>query len=193
VQNSTTDTPNNLSLYLEYQKDIQPGDLISYLGNGDLSQIIAQKTPPGKPVRSHVSGVVPGWEGYPRRIIIEADQGEVNVRALSAKLAYYNGRAWWHPLRPGLDVFRGAISRYYWEHVGVDYDEGGVVQNLFGYVDADDSKLWCSELSGLANCQIPIGLMAPVNAAVRLLMDGKGLRPCDCAMLPIYLPPVQIL
>jgi len=184
---------NNLALYLSYRRRIRPADLISWLGTGDLSRAIADRVPDGKPVRSHVSGVIPGWSKFPRVIIGEADQGEVNIRALSAKLAGYDGQAWWHPLRPELDAYRDAISLYYWRHIGVDYDEWGVVRNLFGYVDADDSKLWCSELCGLASCEIPIGLMEPVNAAVRLLKDGKGLRPCDCAMLPIYGEPERIL
>lgn len=181
-----------MSAYQDLRGRILPGDLTAWRGSGPVSGIIAAKIPNGAPDVTHVAGVVHGPPQCPRRIIVEAHDGEVNVRILSARLKDYSGSVWWYPLREEFAPFRDSISRAYWELLGVPYDYRGLLRNAVCYVDQDQRALFCSELVCIAITRIPIHAMQPVNAAVRLLHDGKALRPWDCCMLPVWGEAVRI-
>jgi hypothetical protein len=181
--------PNDLSNYYAVRRLMRPGDAITWAGDEFLSWIIRRKKPAvagDVEGRSHVSGVVTGPATVDRKLIVEADQGEVNARRLSAKLAGYKGRAWWHQLRPELDVFRKPIDRFHWEAVGLDYDELSVVRNAYRRVMAAAGAYFCSELYGEAiRNNIPADVIAR-NWASDLLSKGIALRPIGIACLPVW-------
>ena len=178
--------------YHDARPMIQPGDLTAWRGAGPVSGVIARKIPNGAPDVTHVAGVVHGPTQCPRRLIVEAHDGEVNARILSARLGGYAGSVWWYPLREEFDQYRDSISRAYWEQLGKPYDYRGLLRNAVCYVDQDSKALFCSELVSIAICRIPIHVLQPVNAAVRMLCDGKALRPWDCCLLPVWGEPVRI-
>lgn len=186
--------PDNCWVSMPYENirhRIRPGDVVSFIGNSPISRLIRLRSK-----ASHVAGVVSGPMCEKRRLIIEADQGEVNSRALSIKLAQYNGRAFWHALDPRLNRYRFYMDRFYWKQIGKKYDYGNLFMNLFGRVSKDLRRYICSEL-----CQYALSV-APESALRRLLGDAHpdigrlygdhALRPGDIANLAIFTTPVEI-
>ena len=195
---------NDLTKYREIRNQIRAGDVIGYRGAGMVSEGVLYFT-----ALSHVSSVACKVRGTsPRRLIIEADEGEVNPRLLSRKLQFYNGEAWWFALRPELERFRVQIEIFLWEHVGIHYDTMGMVSNVFGRPKADPERLYCSEYTGasfyyphevgkkwLAEPGIPRAVLEGYlpNEALQLLLDGFALMPGDIASLPLFREPVQLI
>ena len=199
---------NDITRYKEVRDLMQPGDVISYKGYGFISWAILRIDK-----RSHVSGVVSGSCNplvADMKMIIEADEGEVNHRRLSEKLLYYNGKAWWHQLKPVFNGYRYLIDAFYWNCTGIHYDYDGIIGQLpsiltgdpnFGRVQYDGSKYWCSELCGAAligNKDYPVIPREMLEAYLphkdlQRLLDGGGLRPGEIARLPVFFPEVPLL
>ena len=136
-----------LRLYNYNRSCIKEGDCITWEGEGLLSKIIQYWTH-----RSHVSSVVgkvevslDGVRGT-RRLIIEADQGEVNARLLSDKLLSYKGKAYLHRLRPQYIDKRPKIAEFLWGQIGKKYSYKNLLLNAFRRVDLDCKEYICSEL-----------------------------------------------
>uniref|UniRef100_A0A6H1ZLS7 Peptidase n=1 Tax=viral metagenome TaxID=1070528 RepID=A0A6H1ZLS7_9ZZZZ len=199
---------NDLTIYHKYRSKMRPGDVISYKGEGFISWLILRIDK-----RSHVSGVVSGPINpmvADMKMIAEADEGEVNIRRLSEKLLYYQGKAWWHQLKPEFDMFRARISAFYWNCVGIHYDYKGIIGQIpailtgnpnFGRVNSEGSKYWCSEVCGMSLLGtddypvIPRELLRGLlpHPDLERLLAGGGLRPGEIARLPVFLPEVQII
>jgi len=190
---------------LKLREQMNPGDVISFEGRALISRLIRMKS-----ARSHVASLVNGPGDYRiRRLVIEADQGEVNTRWLSDKIKEYNGKIWWHPLRPELEEYRPAISAFLWAHIGTPYDYKDMLWNMFRRPATDPKAFYCSELEGAAFYYPPEkskkfkalhGLPEKVmkqyrdsNKQVRLLLKGKALRPDEVVKLPFFLPEVRVL
>ena len=171
---------------------MRSGDCISWSGDNLFSRMIRIWTP-----RSHISIVVDSPPGWPeRRFIIEAAEGEVNPRILSKKLANYDGHAWWHPLKPEFYLYRAELAKCFWDLIGIDYDDLGLVANVGGLVDEDDSAFFCSELAGYGYKKvIPIEYLKKFlpNHNLNLLLKGKALRPGGITGLPLFLSETEIL
>jgi len=192
---------NDLANYYELRSTIRPGDVLSYKGKGLISWLILRIDK-----RSHVSGIASSPTIHEERcLIIEADQGEVNVRALSAKLRDYRGEVYLHRLKPELDAYRNGIDSFYWAHIGLGYDYPDLFGNAAalltgnpnnGRVRADSDKYFCSELCGEAiRCGIPEATLKgylPHEDLERLLC-GIALRPGGISRLPIFQPAVRVL
>ena len=173
---------------------IKSGDAITWRGKGFVSWAISFWS-----YRTHASLVVrpPDYEQFKdRRFLLEAWEGEVNLRFLSYRIDEYDGQAWWHQLKPELEPFREAIGRYAISQLGKKYDYTSLFANMFGRVSADTRKYFCSELVGdVYRKTIPnkIWITIPPNEAVGRLLRGLALRPGGIASLPIYKPEVRIL
>lgn len=192
---------NNLANYLKHRSNIQPGDVISFKGEGFISWIILRIDK-----RSHVAGIVSSPQVHDERILImEADEGEVNVRAVSAKLAKYPGKAYWHQLRSELNEYRAEIDAFYWQQVGIHYDYESLFGNApailtgnagLGMVKSDNSKYFCSELCGCALLHgIPEDILKSYlpHPDLNQLLSGVALRPGGIARLPVFLPEIPLL
>lgn len=197
---------NNLYKYKKFRNQIQPGDALTWEGNNSISRIIRLKTH-----RSHASSCVSKvMADQERRLIIEADQGEVNVRLLSVKLSDYNGKCFLHKLKSRYHFLRPAIERFLWRQVGKKYGYGTLLKNVFKRADVNPRSFICSELTG-ASYHHPQGkkyrlsggfgyasLIAMLreeedNKYLRLLLRGKVLRPGGIALLPFFEPEKRIL
>jgi len=188
---------NNLYMYKLVRSRIEPGDTISFRGKSIISSAIQLFS-----ARSHIAQVCssPVWDSEcelaNRKLIIEANEGEVNVRALSSKLRKYKGRAYWHRLIDDLNPYRSKLDEYVWLNIGKPYDYNSLFRNILGRVVSDTSKFFCSEIVGLA---ILYGIEKSVlekylpNKYLEMLLNNIALRPGGIAQLPIYKKEIQIL
>ena len=188
---------NKLAIYEKVRPMIQPGDVISFKGSGFISWLILRIDK-----RSHVASVSSGSTNplvAERKLIIEADEGEVNTRALSVKLSEYNGEAYWHRLKPELQMYRNAIDAFLWEHIGVHYDYGSLFANALGRVSTNADRWFCSEYCGASVKEtIPEDVLKrylPEDSKgfLRMLLAGTALRPGGVARLPIWQPEVRLI
>jgi hypothetical protein len=114
---------------------------------------------------------------------------------LSAKFLKYSGIAYWHPLKPELDLYRDAIDAFLWRTIGVHYDYDSLFKNIVCRVSSDGEKFFCSELSGECIKQIKLEALEKFlpDKYLQKLLDGVALRPGDVAGLPIFLPEVRLI
>ena len=187
---------NDLTEYYRVRNHMQVGDGISFRGTGALSDAISFFT---HQERTHW-GNIGHWEDFegtqePRLPLYEAAEGEYNIRALSKKLMYYEGEAYWHPLRPEFNGYRVAMYRKMWDLVGVKYDYGSLILNIFGRQPTDQAELFCSEAGGVLVLEIPHEDLLPMadNEYLAALIDGQALRPGGMALLPIWGPEVRLI
>ena len=184
-----------LDLYNEVREEIASGDAITWEGKGVISSLIRLWTS-----RSHASLVVrPPQVGLwmDRRFLIEAWEGEVNIRLLSSRLESYakGGKAFWHRLKPECKPFVEVIERCALSKVGTPYDYAGLFLNAFGHISSDAAKYICSEFVGdVYSICLPnkIWIEIPPNEEVKRLLRGYALRPGEIAKLPIYEPEIRI-
>jgi hypothetical protein len=196
------------SVKYEVMRDmIAPGDIMSFIGTSPVSRIIQILSIP-----NHVAGVVSGPECMcTRKLMIEADEGEVNARALSNEIRQYKGKIYWHRLNPCFDRWRSYIDSYYWEQIGKKYDYKGFFSNIFGRINKNCERYICSELCQGALANIPkTQMISDLHAVsdiydsvahkdiedcmcyVEMLYSDKVMRPCDIVKLPIFSPRVEV-
>ena len=183
---------NNLERYELLRNNILPGDMISWKGNGIVSWAILRFS-----THSHVSVVAASPTNHPdRRMVMEAWEGEVNLRALSSRLESYSGEAYLHTLKKELEEFRFTIDKCLWEIIGKKYDYKSLFSNLLGYVSTQADTFFCSELVGYAITRcIPNNVLSGYlpNKEMEMLLKGKALRPGDIAALPLYESPLRLI
>lgn len=202
---------DKLDRYYHYRENIAPGDPITWEGSGLISWGIRCFTH-----RSHASSALGEVRaGEERKLIMEADQGEVNVRLLSEKLKGYKGRCYLHKLKPEFDSYRPKMEQFLWAHLGIGYDFFSLFANILGRVSANAWQFFCSELTGASiwypperredlrtgkkGFKTPPGI--PRQALVKylpdkyleLLLSGKALRPGGIALLPLYVTEMKLL
>lgn len=202
---------DKLDRYYHYRGNIAPGDPITWEGDSLISRGIRVFTH-----RSHASSALGEVRaGEERKLIMEADQGEVNTRLLSEKLKDYSGRCYLHKLKPELEPYRPKIVEFLWSHLGVGYDYLSLFANILGLVSSNARQFFCSELSGASiwypadrradpetgrkGFRAPPGV--PKQALLKYLPDpwlekllaGVALRPGGIALLPIYTAEIRIL
>jgi len=195
--------------YEKIRKGVRPGDVIAFQGSGPISKGIAiyeyfrTGTPISKCI-THVSGVVSGPEILTRKLMIEADEGEVNVRSISSEVAKYKGRMFWYPLREELAVFRNAMDIMYWENIGKKYDYGIYSKFLLlGKAKVDHLRYVCSEL---VQCSFQILPTTVIEEILRhkkqkaedfpilnCLCGCEVLRPNQIVQLPFFKPRIEII
>jgi len=194
--------------YDKIRDRIQPGDILGYhrCGVGPTGIAIYEYCLTKTPIdccMTHVSMCVSGPEILDRKVIIEAAEGEVNVRALSSTIHLHNGRAFWYPLREELRFFRSAMDRFCWNQVGKKYDFPGLFSNIFGNVSMDAKKFFCSELTQGAFYVLPYVIIQEILKSkkkkekdfpsLKLFFAKKALRPQQLVQLPFFKPCIEIL
>jgi len=184
---------NDLTKYYEVRDRMAVGDGISWEGSGIISGGIAIWSH-----RTHWSNVGQ-WVKFkaqgPRLPIFEAWEGEYNIRSLGQRLKYYDGKAYWHPLKYELRGYRDAMHRKMWDMVGVPYDYSALFANMWGRQPIDDEALFCSEAGGIAVLEIDhdmLGRYAP-NKYLEYLLADTALRPGGMALLPVWKPEVRLI
>lgn len=138
-------TMGDLALYNQHREQMKTGDMLLW----------ANQTPLGLAIRhfskapvNHASTIaaLSGYRGK-RIFTVEALEGGVVPNYLSSVLENYNGEVWWYPLSEkwDFDEFRGFVEDNMFRHIGVGYDVASLLKNAVTHVQADDSKLFCSE------------------------------------------------
>ncbi len=135
----------DLTLYNAVRDQMQTGDMLLWANQTPLGMAIRHFS---KASVNHAStiAVLKGYD-EPRVFTVEALEGGVVINYLSSVLANYNGEVWWYPLSDKWDFpeFRAYVERNMFKHIGTPYDVGSLLKNAVKHVQADDSKLFCSE------------------------------------------------
>lgn len=175
------------SEYKKIRKNMQPGDIIAFDGEGFISNAISFVT--RCPI-SHVGIVLHSIEA-PKRRRVElmesttlSGKSGVQLTKLSSRLATYPGKMWWLPLS---DVqrkkfFYEEFTRLADEVNGRSYDKKSIAHFFFDRLrlwsnSEDPSRLFCSELA------------AYLLKAARILpiwFNSSDFRPHDLVNLKIY-------
>ena len=173
----------DLSQYDGLRNLIKTGDLVEFSSNGIIGKTIMWKT--GRQV-SHCSIVIRlPYKDSPRRFIVEAIRTGVEFQLLSDVLQHYDGKAIWYGLKPEHDDRRDAVGEWTFGELSQHktYDFGGVISQLWGRVNLDTRKYYCSELIDAA--YIEAGIIKP---------DPKGVRvPGDFVPLGIFSSQAHLL
>ena len=194
--------------YEKIRPAISPGDLIAFHGVGVVSRGIAiyeyfRTRTPIQDCITHVAIASSGPDILDRKLMIEADEGEVNPRSISATLKSYNGRAYWYPLKDELKVLRPTFDLCCWEQVGIKYDFTNLFKNLTGNVSLDIRRFFCSELAQFSLQAIPNVIINEILRKMKKTLDDfpeldlffakKALRPNQLVKLPFYKPRIEII
>jgi hypothetical protein len=138
--------PNDLTAYNKIKDSMHTGDVVHFAGNDILGRTIRLFTP-----RSHTALVIrlKDYEGdEKRRFILEANGIHgISLQLLSKRLAEYNGRAWWQPLRPEFESARRYVGTKAFGLLGTKYDYAGLFRSALGRVSESMSALFCSEFA----------------------------------------------
>lgn len=176
--------------YQSIRSQIKSGDVITWRGRGPVSWLIQRWTH-----RSHASICLDSYNGDGGKYLIEAWDGEFNIRLLSRRLQGHLGQAFWHRLRPELDQFRGEIETQSLALLGTKYDYQSLFANMMGRVNVNAERLFCSE----AICHIFLKTLYPEllrgyrgSQYANMLIDGVALRPGGIARLPLFLDEIEI-
>jgi len=171
---------NNLSLYNAHRPVMRTGDLLTYRTRGIVSSLIHIWS------KDNHAGLVLDLDEYQgekgRRWTMEAISGGVHTNLLSHVLEGVDGQVFWSQLKPEFDDSRAKIMTFMLDQTGAcGYDYGSLLKNIFGRVNANLNKLFCSELVFLAwrEAGIVKGDTAP--------------RPSDLAKLGVTMPPILIV
>ena len=116
-----------------------------------------------------------------RRFILEALKHGIVLNLMSMRLEDFKGKVYWSALKSEHDDCRGHIASWALDKVGTDYDYKSLAANMFGMVNQDAKKFFCSEFYH----------MALHNAGI--LPGGKAARPGEFAQYMIHEPPMRIL
>jgi len=155
----------DLSQYDNLRNLIKTGDLIEFASRGVIGSAIMAIT--GKKV-SHCSLVVRlPYNNSERRYIIELIRTGVEFQLLSNVLQRYNGTAIWYGLKPEYEDLRDSIGCWAFDELAkhIDYDFGGVIGQLFGRVNLDAKKYFCSEF--VDHAYIQAGIIPPDPSGAR--------------------------
>lgn len=194
--------------YEKIREGIRPGDMLAFHGCGIISRGIAiyehlKTRVPIQQCITHVAMVCSGPIILDRKLMLEADEGEVNARSVSATLSEYNGRVFWYPLREELCYFRSAMDLLCWNKIGKKYDYGSFFGNLFGNVSLDGRRYFCSELLQAVFQIVPEEIIDEILRhkektesdfpVLKLFFKKKALRPHQLIQLPFYKPRIEII
>jgi len=177
-----------LSRYMKIRSQIKSGDVITWEGKGAVSWLIRRWSK-----RSHASMCLKLKDD--RRYILEAWEGEFNMRLLSDRLKNYQGKAFWHQLNSELNQYRRSIEYSALSLLGVKYDYNSLFANMLGRVSTNAKKLFCSEaICHIFLRSIPLNFLKGYrsNKYACMMIDGIALRPGGIAQLPLYLSEKEI-
>jgi len=167
---------NDLSKYRAVQDRMKTGDLLQWRSNSLIGALIRWRTQSDV---NHSSLVIrlAEYEGLERRrYTTEALEHGTVLNLLSRRLEAFDGECWWLPLCDGWNDRRQVIGEKALALIGIPYDYGSIVLQIFGRVSMDARSLFCSEY-----CAIAYGL------------EGQAPTPADMPSLGIFKEPVKIL
>lgn len=170
---------NNLANYRNVRPDMRTMDLLQWHGAGGVSRIIKWKTGGSA---TH-SGVVARLT-INRVLTLHAAYKGCVPWPLSHLLKEYDGKVFWHPVRPEYKQYSAAAFNWMYKRIGTKYDFEGLMQNLFSKISMDATALFCSEYVFMG---WKMGCAAKGVECLQWLMDiEKAPVPSDLPGIGIY-------
>lgn len=172
---------DKLSLYKLYRKEMKSGDLLEW-GSASLIGGLIRLFTRKKVNHSSLLLNLDTFSGLKnRRFVLEALEHGIELNLMSMRLEDFKGKVYWSALKPEYDGCRDQIASWALDKVGTDYDYRSLFANMFGMVNQDAKKFFCSEFYH----------MALFNAGI--LPGGVASRPGEFEKYMIHEPPVRIL
>jgi hypothetical protein len=184
--------------YDQVRKDMKPGDVIAFAGDGPVSEIIMRTTLSNV---SHVGAILrsepvagepqPGFFQVIESTSLDGSVG-VTISLLSERIQSYDGKVWWLPLsdsvrkRMDVEAFRGFLLQQEGKPYdvpqaimsGLDQLDDNALFERATHADEDFSRFFCSELVAAA---------FEASGAIRHL-NASEVTPIDLCMFSIYKP-----
>lgn len=180
---------NDLSNYLKIRPILKTGDAIQWGSNSIIGKIIRTVTDSKV---NHTAMVIrfPTYN-QDRIFIIEALNHGLVLNSLSNRLLSHKGEVYHLPLVPMPKSLRTKIGKTALDNKGkrIKYDYPSLVRNLFGRVEKNNSKVFCSEfwyitieesIKKYGNKKF-LDLLGMSNE----ILDNKAPTPADLEMLPL--------
>lgn len=167
---------NDLAKYNAVKNDMATGDLLQWKSNSLIGALIRWRT---KAAVNHSSLVLrlAEYEGLERRrYTTEALEHGTVLNLLSRRIEQFDGELWWLPLKDDWNEKRQGIGEKALAMIGIPYDYGSIVRQIFGGVSTDARALFCSEY-----------------AAIAYGIEGSAPTPADMPGLGIFKDAVKIL
>jgi len=186
---------DKLEKYNGIRESIKTGDCILWHSNSLLGKIIQLFT---KSEYNHASLVIRFSEFDMDRVyILEALENGIVLLPLSNRLESHNGEAFLLPLVAELDdiELRKIMARISLQKSGINYDYKSLLLNIFGRVNTDPNKFFCSEfwfyVLMKASELTMIGRKLLLKASVKTF--DKAPTPADIPGLGLTKEPIRIL
>ncbi|MEA2065887.1 MAG: hypothetical protein U9O65_02110 [Thermotogota bacterium] len=170
-----------LSEYKALRKFMKSGDLIEWGSASMIGRIIRFFT---KKQVNHSSILLnlDRFEGLEnRRFVLEALEHGIVLNLISMRLEDFKGDVFWSRLKPEYDPYRNKIAAWSLERIGTKYDYHSLLKNMFGKVNQDAKKFFCSEYYHMA------------MVATGILPEGKAARPGEFQKFDIHEKPIRLL
>ncbi len=167
--------------YHYFRKRMQTGDLVEWASPtaiGGLIRLFTKK----KVNHSSLLLNLDRFAGLQnRRFILEALGDGIDLNLMSKRLKEFNGKVYWSALKSKYNYRRDDIASWALDKVGTDYDYRSLFANMWGMVNQDAKKFFCSEFYHMA------------LFAADILPGGEAARPGEFAKYMIHEPPMRIL
>jgi len=137
----------NFNKYLRVRNSLKTGDIVEFHGTGIISKLIRWRT---HQKVNHTSVVIRLSSYYQNRIFIIEALSLVVLNPLSTRLENYDGHVYISKMKSENDRYREQIGRFLLMQCGKKYDYGGLFKQLFGHINIDLHRLFCSELATAA-------------------------------------------
>lgn len=135
----------NLTIYNQIKDQLKTGDLLQWRSNSVIGSLIRWKTESDV---NHSSLVLRlgEYEGKDRRRFnLEAMEHGTVLNYLSRRLEAFDGECWWYPLCDSWNEKRGFVGEMALSLIGIPYDYGSIMRQVFASVSTEASRLFCSE------------------------------------------------
>ncbi len=167
---------NNLDRYEALKGQLETGDLLLWKSHSALGSVIRLFSGANVNHASLVFRIAPYEGSEHRRFTSESLEHGVVLNLLSKRLAEFDGEVWWYRLNADMAAQRVAIGERALQYLGTPYDYEALFQQAVERVQADPSRLFCSEY-----CFICYGL------------EGIAPRPGDMPALGLFQEPIKLV
>jgi len=137
----------DISRYLEIRDSLQTGDLVEFQGKSIISRLIRWRT---KQIVNHTAIIIRLHSYFTERVFVTEALSLVTLSPLSERLKRYKGHVYVSRLKPLYASYRKDIGRFVLLQAGKKYDYSGLAKQVFGHINVDLHRLFCSELATAA-------------------------------------------
>ena len=183
--------------YVEIRDSIKTGDRFEFASKSVLGSIIRWFT---KEEVNHTALAlsIDEYSNYPgnRKFLLEALPDGIDLRPASLDVQECKGSVYYTPLLSLFDSRRQSMADWGLQQVGKPYDYGNLFKNIFGAVNAEMKKFFCSEYYFVALVSAGIVPGTEIKGGKVVDLNGapvKAPRPGEFGSFPIFGETIEII